>query len=307
MLFGDTCEMIHEEPSDSVDFTIFSPPFSSLYIYSDSNRDMGNSADDEQFFEHFRFMLPELYRITRPGRLVAIHCKDLVYYRNQRGTAGLRDFPGDVTREMVQAGFDYHSKITIWKDPVTEMQRTKAHGLLHKQLCADSTFSRQGLPDFLVIYRKWANEEESSEIRPVRREEDWRRFTFYIGDDGPETPLEDNPRAHSIEVWQRYASPVWFDINQMNVLNTRLARDSKDEKHICPLQLDVIERAIHLWTNPEDLVFDPFAGIGSAGVAALKLGRRFLGMELKESYWREAAANCKHASTEHQPQLEFMA
>ncbi|MHC4389324.1 MAG: DNA-methyltransferase, partial [Planctomycetota bacterium] len=288
---GDACEITGKLSSNSVDFTIFSPPFSSLYIYSDSIRDMGNSDGDEQFFQHFRYLVPELLRVTRPGRLCAIHCKQLVYYKNQRGSAGLRDFRGDIIRAMTELGWDYHSEVCIWKDPVTEMQRTKSHGLLHKQLCKDSTFSRQGLPDYLVIFRRWAGEEEEGLVSPVCADTDRRRFSEFVGEGRPPTDPKDEPRAFSIEVWQRYASPVWFDISQTNVLNIRAAREDKDEKHICPLQLDVIERAIHLWSNSGDLVFSPFAGIGSEGYAALKLRRRFLGIELKEAYFEQAARN----------------
>lgn len=296
MHLGDCVEAVRGIKSGSVDFTIFSPPFSSLYIYSDSIRDMGNSEDDAEFFRHFGFLIPELYRVTRPGRLCAVHCKQLVYYKNQRGSAGLRDFRGEIIRAFTERGWDYHSEVTIWKDPVTEMQRTKAHGLLHKQLCKDSTFSRQGLPDYLVIFRKWAK--EGDDVKPVSGPTPELRFPHadgYIGNSGPESVESD--RDHSIQVWQRYASPVWFDINQMRCLNTKAARDSQDEKHICPLQLDVIERAIHLWTNENDLVFSPFAGIGSEGFSAVKMGRRFVGIELKEAYFNQACANLRDAES----------
>ncbi len=295
MHLGDSCELMTEIKDDEIDFSVFSPPFSNLYIYSDSIRDMGNSVDDAEFFEHFNFLIEELYRVTRPGRLCAVHCKNLVYYKGQRGTAGLRDFRGEIIRSFIDRGWDYHSEITIWKDPVTEMQRTKAHGLLHKQLCKDSTFSRQGLPDYLVIFRKWADDPEDELISPVTKN-NLIRFDDYRGLKGPENVRDD--RHYSIQVWQRYASPVWFDINQMDVLNKSIARVDKDEKHICPLQLDVIERAIHLWTNPGDTVFSPFAGIGSEGYGALKLGRKFKGIELKESYFNEAVLNLKTAESE---------
>jgi superfamily II DNA or RNA helicase len=296
MRCGDSCQVMPTIESDSLDFSIFSPPFSSLYIYSDSLMDMGNSSGDEEFFAHFRFIIPELLRATRPGRLCAAHCKNLVYYKNQRGTAGLRDFRGEIIREFVAAGWDYHSEVTIWKDPVTEMQRTKAHGLLHKQLCKDSSFSRQGLPDYLVIFRKWADE-ESTLISPVVGKNSEIRFPdSYVGDEGPTNVQSE--RDHSIQTWQRYASPVWFDIRQTDVLNVRCARDSGDEKHLCPLQLPVIARAIHLWTNPGDLVFSPFAGIGSEGFIAIRDGRRFLGVELKESYWKAACDILRDAERE---------
>jgi len=317
MIMGDCVDETKTLESDSVDFTIFSPPFSSLYIYSDSARDMGNCKDDTAFFEHFDLLIPELLRVTRPGRLIAVHCKNLVYYKGDRGSSGLRDFRGEIIRVFTEAGFDYHSEVTIWKDPVIEMQRTKSHGLLHKQLCKDSTFSRQGLPDYLVIFRKWAKSEDQEElVSPVRHETDRARFDHYVGENDPSgedsiaivnfsdfVVLDDKNdptgkgrlRGYSIKVWQRYASPVWFDIRQTNVLNVQAARQDEDEKHICPLQLDVIERAVHLWTNPGDLVFSPFAGIGSEGYGALKQGRRFIGIELKESYFNRACINLKQA------------
>jgi DNA modification methylase len=320
MILGDCVKETKTIEDDSVDFSIFSPPFSSLYIYSESARDMGNNEDDEAFFEHFGMLIPELYRVTRPGRLCAVHCKNLVYYKGDRGTAGLRDFRGDIITAFKAHGWDFHSEVTIWKDPVIEMQRTKCHGLLHKQLCKDSTFSRQGLPDYLVIFRKWAkDEDQESEVSPVNGPKNDCRFTEYIGDEPPTKRSQDEPLKHnigfdtsmvedadvprreydrkgySIKVWQRYASPVWHDIRQTNVLNCRISKDDHDEKHICPLQLDVIERAVHLWTNPNDLVFSPFAGIGSEGYGALKQGRRFVGVELKDSYFDRACLNLKEA------------
>ena len=268
-LQGDCIDVLAQMPPSSVDFSVFSPPFSSLYIYSESERDMGNTADDAEFAEQYGHLARELHRVTRPGRLCAVHCKDLVYYRTSsaKGTSGLRDFPGDLIRAHTAAGWDYHSRVTIWKDPVIEMQRTKAHGLLYKQLQADSSFSRQGLAEYMLIFRRWPESEtEETSIRPV-------------GQDRAQFPLDQ---------WQCWASPVWMDIQQTNVLNTELARESEDEKHICPLQLDLIERCIRLWSNPGDVVFSPFMGIGSEGVTALKCKRKFLGTELKESYWRQA-------------------
>ena len=294
MKLGDSVELTKKIESNSVGFTIFSPPFSSLYIYSDSIRDMGNSSGDEEFFEHFNYLIPELLRVTIPGRLCAVHCKNLVYYRNQNGSAGLRDFRGEIIRYFKSHGWDYHSEITIWKDPVIEMQRTKAQGLLHVALCKDSTISRQGLPDYLVIFRKWAKTESENEMKaPVNSGDKEKRFDFYIGEEGPKFTQESDPRNYSIHVWQRYASPVWFDIRQTNVLNRKAARESKDSKHICPLQLDVIARAIHLWTNENDLVFDPFTGIGSTGYEAIKLNRRFVGIELKKSYFNQSVENLR--------------
>lgn len=267
---GDCVTVTQQLPEASIHFSIFSPPFSSLYIYSDALEDMGNCANDEEFFRHFDFLIPELLRVTRPGRLCAVHCKDLVSYKGRDGAAGLRDFSGEIIRHFLAAGWVYHSKVVIWKDPVIEMQRTKAHGLLYKQLRADSTFSRQGLPEYLLIFRKWPKTvEEEMRIEPVTHTTE-------------EFPLE---------IWQRYASPVWFDIRQTNVLNVEQARQSQDEKHICPLQLDVIERCLRLWSNPGEMVLDPFTGIGSTGYIALGHGRRFIGIELKEAYFHIARKN----------------
>jgi DNA modification methylase len=274
---GDCVAVTRQLPDNSIDFTIFSPPFGGLYIYSDALEDMGNSATDEEFFRHFDFLIPELLRTTKPGRLCAVHCKDLVSYKSRDGAAGLRDFSGEIIRHFSQAGWQYHSKVTIWKDPVIEMQRTKANGLLYKTLRADASSSRQGMPEYLLIFRKWPhNDEEEAQLTPVtHRSEDF--------------PLE---------VWQRYASPVWFDIRQTRVLNVEQARESQDEKHICPLQLDVIERAIQLWSNPGEVIFSPFAGIGSEGYESLRLGRLFLGIEIKRAYVLSARKNLERVLRE---------
>ena len=292
---GDCCEVIQTLPSNSLDFTVFSPPFTSLYIYSDSLRDMGNCASDGEFFEHYSFLLGELLRATRPGRLCAVHCKDLVDYKNSAGRAGLRDFPGELIRAHEAAGWKYHSRVTIWKDPVDEMQRTKAHGLLHRQLCNDSSFSRQGLPDYLLVFRKWAmTEEEEALVKPVNGLDNEYRFDVsnepYIGTEPPEFK---DARDYSINVWRKYASPVWFDIDMFDVLNVQQARANEDEKHLCPLQLQVIGRAVQLWSNPGDVVFTPFLGIGSEVVGALRANRRGIGVELKPEYFRVAVRNCE--------------
>lgn len=261
---GDCVNAITRVADNSVHFSVFSPPFSGLYIYSDSIADMGNCVDDRQFFEHFGHLIPEIKRVLIPGRLCAVHCKQLVNYKGRDGMAGLRDFRGDIIRAFTGAGFAYHSEVCIWKDPVIEMQRTKAHGLLYKQLRADSTFSRQGMSEYLLLFRKWPeSEDDEALIEPVTHTK------------------EDFPLA----IWQRYASPVWDDIRQTNVLNVQQAREDRDEKHIAPLQLDVIERALELWTNPGDVVLSPFAGIGSEGYVSLQLERRFIGMELKRAYF----------------------
>jgi DNA modification methylase len=262
---GDCVSVVKQLPESSIDFAVYSPPFSGLYIYNDSVADMGNCANDEEFIEQYRFLCAELFRVIRPGRLVAVHCKDLVYYRTQRGTAGLRDFPGMLIRAHEDAGFDFHSRVTIWRCPVREMTKTKAHGLLYKQLRADSSFSRQGLPEYMLIFRKWA--EEGQEVRPVTHTHE----TF---------PLDQ---------WQKWASPVWEDTRETDVLNA--SRDPDDEKHICPMPLDLTTRAVCLWSNRGDVVLSPFMGIGSEGVASLRSGRKFVGVELKESYFRQA---CEH-------------
>ena len=261
---ADCVDFTRGLPDGSVDFSVYSPPFSSLYIYSDSERDMGNCGGDDEFFRQYAFLLREMHRVTRPGRLTAVHVKDLVYYRNQRGTAGLRDFSGGVIAAHVAAGFDFHSRVTIGRDPVREMQKTKAHGLLYKTLRTDASHTRQGLPEYLLIFRRWAREGEA------------------------EVPVTHDPEAFPLEQWQRWAAPVWLDTRETDVLNVRVAREGRDEKHICPMPLDLTRRAVVLWSNPGDSVYSPFMGIGSEGVAALEEGRRFIGCELKEAYYRQA-------------------
>jgi len=292
---GDCVHVARMIESDSIGFSVYSPPFSNLYIYSDSEYDMGNSVDDGQFMKHYSYLAEELHRITKPGRLTAIHCKDLPMYKGRDGAAGLRDFPGEIIKMYESKGWQYHSRVTIWKDPVIEMQRTKNHGLLYKQLCKDSAASRQGMADYMIVMRKWADEEQWD---PVTR--GGERFHDYVGssmcapgtkDWGRARSEEEKERLYSISVWQRYASPVWFDIDQTDVLNYRLAKEKDEERHICPLQLGVIQRSIELWSNPGDLVFSPFTGIGSEGVVALENGRKFVGSELKKSYFDIAARN----------------
>jgi len=305
---GDGWELHHADcvmaakkiDSDSMDFSIYSPPFSNLYIYSDSDYDMGNSVDDGEFMTHYSYLAEELYRITRPGRLTAIHCKDLPMYKGRDGAAGLRDFPGEIIKMYESKGWTYHSRVTIWKDPVIEMQRTKNHGLLYKQLCKDSAASRQGMADYMIIMRKWGDEDQWESV--TRGGE---RFHDYIGStqNGPAAKDisrarsdEERERLYSIAVWQRYASPVWFDIDQTDVLNYKLAKEKDEERHICPLQLDVIERSIELWSNPGDTVFSPFTGIGSEGYIARKMGRKFVGVELKKSYFDIACRNLQEST-----------
>ena len=279
---GDSCEVIKGIPDGSVDFSIFSPPFSSIFVYSNSERDMGNCATDAEFFEHFKFIVRELYRIMRPGRLAAIHCSDLPMHKYKDGAIGLKDFPGEIIRTFTGEGWIYHSRVTIWKDPVIEMQRTKALGLLHKQVCKDAAMVRQGIADTLLVFRKDAVADV-----PVHKPKGLDPAE-YVG-----TNDAGHPMQTSIDVWQRYASPVWFDINQTRTLNVRVARSDKDERHLCPLQLDVIERAIQLWTNPGEVVFTPFCGIGSEIYGAVSQGRKGLGIELKPEYCAQAVKNMK--------------
>ena len=261
---GDSVEVMKSIPSDSLDYSVFSPPFMSLFIYSDSPRDVGNSKDDVKFFEHLGMIYTELLRAMKPGRLVSVHTSDIPRTLNWDGFMGIRDFRGEMIRVMESIGFNYHAGTAIWKNPVVEMQRTKALGLLYKQLRKDSTRSRMGTADYISTFRK-------------------------PGDNA--TPVEHTEESFPLDQWQQWASPVWMDINQSNTIQKRSAREAKDEKHVCPLQLDVIERCIRIWSNPGDLVFSPFAGIGSEGYVALQHGRRFLGVELKESYWKQAKAN----------------
>lgn len=286
---GDTCEVIQDIPSDSIHFSVFSPPFSSLYTYSNSDRDLGNSKDDKQFFEHFRFISSELFRILKPGRCMAVHCMNIPASKEKDGYIGLKDFRGQLIREFEEVGFTYHGEVTIWKDPVTQMQRTKALGLLHKQIKKDSCRSRMGLPDYIIIMRKDGENEEpvthTMETYPVS---EWQNVASPI--------------------WDYEFSPVWWDINPSDTLNVQAARDGRDERHICPLQLPVIDRLLKLYTNENDIVFTPFMGIGSEVYQAVLNGRRGLGIELKESYYKCAVENLKRAEFEiNQPTLfDFM-
>jgi len=282
---GDSAEVMRDLPANSVHLSIYSPPFANLYIYSNSERDLGNSANDAEFFAHYAYIIREMHRLTIPGRLSAVHCKQLVNYKGRDGMAGLRDFRGEIIRAHVEAGWAYHSEVTIWTDPVLEMQRTKAHGLLYKQLRADSSFSRQGLAEYLVVFRKWPQgEAEEALVETVAHERD-------------QFPLDQWQQDASC-VWRTYADPVWMDIRRTNVLNTQLARDDKDSKHLCPLQLDVIERAINLWSNPGDTIFTPFLGVGSEIFQAVKQGRRGVGIELKPSYCQSACGFVQQAEQE---------
>lgn len=304
---GDCVHVAQKIESGTIDLSVYSPPFSNLYIYSDSEYDMGNSSDDGEFMKHYSFLAEELYRITRDGRLTVIHCKDLPMYKGRDGAAGLRDFPGEIIKMYESKGWVFHSRVTIWKDPVIEMQRTKNHGLLYKQLCKDSAASRQGMADYLIVMRKWGDESKwESVTRGGERFCDYKGMTQCQPTDKDLARArsdEEEKRLYSIAVWQRYASPVWFDINQTNVLNKMQAKEKDSERHICPLQLDVIERAVELWSNPNDLVFSPFTGIGSEGYVSLQMGRRFVGAELKKSYFDIACTNLNDAISIKQDSL----
>jgi DNA modification methylase len=265
---GDCVEVLKGLPDASIGYSIFSPPFASLYTYSNSPRDMGNVRDDAEFFEHLDFLIAELRRVMKPGRNISFHCMDMPSSKERDGVIGLKDFPGDLLRAFQRHGFIFHAKVTIWKDPVTAMQRTKALGLLHKSVRENAAMCRMGIPDYLITVRAPGEQED--------------RVTH-----GAEFP---------VDLWQKVASPVWMDINPSDTLQFRSAREHDDERHICPLQLDVIRRGVMLWTNPNDIVLSPFMGIGSEGYVALEMGRRFVGAELKASYYAQAVANLAAAT-----------
>lgn len=296
---ADCVEVVSNLKDNSIDFSIFSPPFASLYTYSNSDRDMGNCGSDEEFFGQFSFLVEQLYRVLQPGRLIAIHCMNLTASKGKEGYIGIRDFRGDLIRKFQEYGFIYHSEVCIWKDPVVAMQRTKALGLLHKTIKKDSSMSRQGLPDYLVVMRKPGVNEKpiSGEFTHFVGDELMNNFIDHARDDGRVAQVPDKDKgATSIDVWQRYASPVWHDINQTNTLNFKEGRASDDERHICPLQLDVVERAMQLWSMPGDTVLTPFLGIGTEAYTAVKMGRKAIGVELKTSYFNLACRNLEQAS-----------
>lgn len=261
---GDCVEVVSQLPDESVGFSVYSPPFGNLFVYSESANDMGNSADDDEFGAHYAFLVREKFRVTKPGRITAVHCSDLPMTKWRDGVVGIKDFSGQIIKIHQDAGWVLHSRRTIWKCPVTEMTRTKHVGLLYKQLKSDSAKSRGGMPDYLLTF-----------VKPGVNED----------------PITHDPENFPVEQWQEWASPVWMTVNQTRVLNVQAAREANDERHLCPLQLDVIERALVMWSNPGDVVLSPFMGIGSEGWCALKMRRRFIGVELKESYFRQAARN----------------
>lgn len=269
---ADAVDFAEQLPDNCLDLSIYSPPFANLYIYSESAADMGNCANDEEFFEQYSYLVREKFRATRPGRISVVHCAELPNFMWKDGRRGFRDFSGELVRVHMEEGWEWHCpRVTIWKDPVVEMQRTKALGLLWKQVRKDSTMSRMGCPDYLLIFRKPGVNED---------------------------PVSHKPEEFPVDQWQQWASPVWMDVRQTNVLNRLGAREERDEKHICPLQLDVIERAVVLYSNPGETVFSPFMGIGSEGYQAVKFGRKFIGTELKDSYFRQAVGYLKSAEAE---------
>lgn len=292
-LFNADCvEVVSQMPNNSVHFEIFSPPFANLYIYSDDLRDMGNCKNENEFFEQFNFLISELYRVLMNGRLCAVHCKQLARYKSSHGASGWYDFRGDIIRHFEKYGFVYHSEVVIWTDPVLEMQKTKTQRLLYCQLQRDASHTGIGMPEYLVLFRKWDGDGKTDE--PIRH---------YKND---KAAYDDNASVNQVmdlEVWQKYASPVWFDIRRTDVLNANGARSKQDEKHICPLQLEVIRRAIKLWTNPNDIVLTPFLGIGSEAYVALQEGRRAIGIELKPSYYHQAVKNCEGVVAAEQTSL----
>ncbi len=274
---GDCVSVAEQLPDESVGFSIYSPPFQNIFVYSDSEADMGNCTSDDEFNRHYSFLIREMLRLTKPGRLTAVHCSDLPSSKWKDGVIGLKDFPGDIVRLHQEAGWIFHSRICVWRDPVVEMTRTKALGLLYKQLKKDSTRSRMGMADYVLVFRKPGDNAE---------------------------PVEHMPENFPVSQWQKWASPVWMDINQTNTLNVRMAKDNADERHLCPLQLDLIERAVTMWSNPGDVVLSPFMGIGSEGVTALKLKRKFIGVELKPSYFKHA---CRYLEAQDRQEDLFVA
>jgi DNA modification methylase len=273
---ADCIEAIKDVPDNYIDFSVYSPPFSNLYVYRESVRDLGNVENDAEFQEFYSHLVAEKFRVTKPGRLTSIHVKDSVYYSNasEKGDRGLRDFSGDCIRTHQEAGWTYHSRHTIWRCPVREMQKTKPDGLLFKHFRTDAGRVRSGMPEYLITFRKWAD--GMNETPPIIH-------------DTAEYPLS---------TWQEWASPVWMNTNITDVLNAKCARDEEAERHLCPMPMDLSERAIRLWSNKGDVVLSPFMGVGSEGVSALRAKRRFIGFELKEAYFNQACKYLAEAESE---------
>lgn len=290
---GDCIDVMAEMPNDSIDYCVFSPPFADLYTFSDSPKDLGNCTSYEQFFVHFEFVAKHLNRIIKPGRNCTVHCMDILAMKERDGYIGIKDFPGDIIRLLEKNGFIYHSRHTIWKDPLIEAIRTKAIGLMHRQFQKDSVISRAGLPDYLLTFRKIGENKT-----PITHREG---LNDYIGSKDPGgSGIE---RSHNI--WRAYASPVWMDIRQTRTLNFRDGRDDQDEKHICPLQLDTISRSVELWSNSGEVVFTPFMGVGSEVYGAVIADRRGIGVELKESYYRQARKNLMAVTDDRKKQKKL--
>jgi DNA modification methylase len=278
---GDCVEVSRMLPDESIDFSVFSPPYLSLYTYSNSPRDMGNTKNDNEFMLGFSFLIKELYRLIKPGRIVAVDCMNVPMMKERDGAIGLKDFRGWIIRDFVENGFIFHSEHCMWKDPLIEATRTKALGLMHKQLCKDSAMCRAGIPQYIVAFRKPGENKE-----PVSHN---NGLEYFHGEDPPESGTLSHER------WRRYASPVWMDVNFNNTLNFRAAREEDDERHICPMSLDAIARCLTLWSNTGDVVLSPFAGVGSEGYQSLMMGRKFIGIELKTAYYTQTVLNLKKA------------
>lgn len=287
---GDACEVLRGLPDGKIHYSLHSPPFCSLYTFSDDPRDLSNCVDDSTFWQHYSFVITELFRITMPGRLASIHCMNLPTSKLRDGFIGLRDFRGDIIRAFERAGFYYHSEVCIRKDPVSAMQRSKSIGLLHKQVVKDSSLSRMAVADYVVTMRKPGDNAE-----PIAGGFEQYYGTGNLASEDPKAPIAHIAGSYSVQVWQRYAEPVWMDISQGDVLSRKEAREEEDERHIAPLQLTVIRRCYQIWTNPGDVVLSPFAGIGSEGYVALEMDRRFVGIELKDSYYKQALDNLRTA------------
>jgi hypothetical protein len=302
---SDCIEGMHAMPAASVDCCVFSPPFGDLFVYSDSERDLGNAGDGQSFMHQYAFFAAALTRVMKPGRMVCVHCTDLPTRKGKHGYIGLQDFSGDLVRAHEAAGLIYHGRATIWKDPVVEMQRTKALGLLYKQIRKDSAMNRVGMPDYMLFFRApGENPNRIEHAAPGDTREAMRIAKAWLAEmhrlglaSSPPTDAQIAALLPHVEFdvyeWQRLASPVWMDIQQGNVLNRMKAEN--DEKHVCPLQLDVIERCLRLYSKPGDVVMDPFNGIGSTGYVAVKMFRRYIGFELKPEYAAAALGNMREA------------
>lgn len=289
LYLGDSAEVLSALPDRSVDLVLTSPPYMSLFAYSNSARDIGNSTSAGEFWEHYGYVIDQTVRLIKPGRLIVVDCMNVPTLKHRDGYIGVIDFRGDIIRAHQERGMIFHSEHLLWKDPLIEATRTKALGLMHKQLCADSSMSRAGLPQYLLAFRAPGKNDE-----PISHP---NGLDYFVGENAPTTGNLSHER------WRRYASPVWMDVDFSRTLNVRDAREEDDEKHVCPFSLDIVERAIQLWSNPGDVVLDPFNGIGSTGFAAIQAGRRYVGCELKRSYFDVAVRNLREASASSQLDL----